>query len=50
MLEKQDIIKGLRQIVLSPVMEDGAGGSERHAWNVVDPEGIFSSARQKSIE
>ena len=38
------------QIVLSPVMEDGAGGSERHAWNVVDPEGIFSSARQKSIE
>ncbi len=38
------------QIVLSPVLQDGAGRPVRYEWDVVDPEGIFSSARQKSIE
>ena len=38
------------QIVLSPVMQDGAGRLLRHEWNVVDPKAIFSSARQKIME
>ncbi len=38
------------QIVLSPEMQDGASRPVQYEWNVLDPKGIFSPARQKSVE